>query len=303
MMSAGRFTRRNRFAVVAGLTAFLVLAGSGVATAAWTSAASVSGSVTAATTSLTIVGTSSLATTYAFAGTAAQSPMIVRTMVVTNTGSAPLNYSLAVSGVAGNALAPLVKLTLWTITGTCSTIMGIGATTGTLAAPPALPSAALSASPGDSYTLCAATSLNSTIAASHGLSVTPTITITGTVGSSWSSSVSDAAFTQSVYQISNPTSLTCTTGNNSKSVTLSWTAPDSIGSTANVTYQVSEAGGTVLVPFQSGLVSVPIFWNSSGTSRTLLLQAKEDLYGTTSAGISITLLQGDQGQSDKIYCP
>ena len=304
MRSFGALTRRNRLALVAGLSAFLVLAGTGVATAVWSAATSVTGSVTAAVTSLSISGSPSLTTTYAFAGTAAQSPTIVRSMLVTNTGSAPLNYSLAVSGVAGNTLAPLVTVTLWTITtGVCSAYVGLRATTGTLAAPPALPSGALSASPGGKYTLCVATALNSTVVDSQGRSVTPTITITGTVGSSWSSSVSDAAFTQSVYQISNPTTLTCTTASNSKSVTLSWTAPAATGSMANVTYQVSEASGAVLVPFQSGLSSGPILSNSTGPSRTLLLQAKEDLYGTTSAGISITLLQGGSGQSDKISCP
>jgi len=300
MRSFGALTRRNRLALVAGLSTFLVLAGTGVAMAVWTTATSATGSVTAATTSFTIVGSPSLATTYAFAATAS-SPIIVRSMVVTNTGSAPLNYSLAVGGVAGNALAPRVTLTLWT--GNCSSFAPFGAPIGTLAAPPALPSGALSASPGGKYTLCVATSLDSTVAVSQGLSVTPTITITGTVGSSWSSSVSDAAFTQSVYQISNPTTLTCTTASNSKSVTLSWTAPAAAGSMANVTYQVSEASGAVLVPFQSGLSSGPILSNSTGPSRTLLLQAKEDLYGTTSAGISITLLQGGSGQSDKISCP
>jgi hypothetical protein len=304
MMSSGGLTRRNRLALISGLCAFLVLAGTGVASAVWTSAASVTGSVAAAVTSLTVAGTPSLSTTYAFAGTAAQSPTIVRTMVVTNTGSAPLNYSLAVTGVAGNALAPLVKLTLWVTTGTCATTAGTGATSGTLAAPPVLPSGALTATPGGKFTLCASTSLNSTIVASQGLTVTPTLTITGTVGTStWTSSAADTAFTQSVYQMSNPGSLTCTAASNSKSVTLSWTAPFATGSTGNVTYQIIEASGAVLVPFQSGLVSGQISWDSSGPSRTLLLQAKEDLYGSTSTGISITLTQGTQGNSDKIFCP
>lgn len=300
MRSFGAPTRRNRLALVAGLSAFLVLAGTGVATAAWTSAASTTGSVTAATTSLTIVGTPSLTTTYAFAGTAAQSPTIVRTMVVTNTGTAPLNYSLAVGGVAGNTLAPLVTLRLWTITGTCSTLADLAATTGTLAAPPPLPSGALSASPGGSYTLCVATSLNSTIFASQGLSVTPTLTITGTVGSNWTTSAADATFTQSVYQMSNPTGLICTPASNGKSVTLSWTAPTANGSTANVTYQISEAGTAGPVPVQS---PVSISYDSTlGPARTFLIQAKEDLYGSTSAGISITLTQGTNGNSDKISC-
>ena len=304
MKSSGGLTRRNRLALISGLCAFLVLAGTGVASAVWTSAASVAGSVTAATAALSIQGANALDTKYAFAGVASNSPTIVRTMVIKNTGTAPLGYALSISGVAGNTLAPLVKLTLWTTTGTCSTTAGTGATTGTLALPPALPSDALSAAPGTSFTLCASTSLNSTIVASQGLTVTPTLTITGTVGTStWTSSAADTAFTQSVYQMSNPASLTCTAASNSKSVILRWTAPFATGSTGKVSYQIIESGGAVLVPFQSGLVSGQISWDSSGPSRILLLQAKEDLYGSTSTGISITLTQGIQGNSDKISCP
>jgi hypothetical protein len=305
MMSSGGLTRRNRLALISGLCAFLVLAGTGVASAVWTSAASVTGSVAAAVTSLTVAGTPSLSTTYAFAGTAAQSPTIVRTMVVTNTGSAPLNYSLAVTGVAGNALAPLVKLTLWVTTGTCSTTAGTGATSGTLAAPPVLPSGALTATPGGKFTLCASTSLNSTIVASQGLSVTPTLTIIGTVGTStWNTDTSDAPFTQTVYKMSDPTSLTCTQAKKAQSVTLSWTAPVNYGSTGNLSYQVVDTSGK-LIPSQPGTQTTVSIGSSdvSNTMQTFFVQAKEDLYGSTSTGISITLTQNSQGNSGKISCP
>jgi hypothetical protein len=286
MMSSGGLTRRNRLALISGLCAFLVLAGTGVASAVWTSAASVTGSVAAAVTSLTVAGTPSLSTTYAFAGTAAQSPTIVRTMVVTNTGSAPLNYSLAVTGVAGNALAPLVKLTLWVTTGTCATTAGTGATSGTLAAPPVLPSGALTATPGGKFTLCASTSLNSTIVASQGLTVTPTLTITGTVGTStWTSSAADTAFTQSVYQI-NPVSPTCV--RNGNLITLSWTAPANTNSASAVTYRVVDAtNGTVITPYQVAL-SVSLGSNDvSGSSGSIGVQALEGQFGTSSVSLPI----------------
>jgi hypothetical protein len=288
MMSPGGLTRRNRLALIAGLCAFLVLAGTGVASAVWTSAAFVTGSVTAAVTSLSIVGTPSLATTYAFAGTADQSPVLVRTIVVTNTGSAPLNYSLAVSGVAGNALAPLVKLTLWTTTGSCSTTAGIGATSGTLAAPPALPSGALTATPGGRYTLCASTSLNSTITASQGLSVTPTLTVTGTVGVSWTTSASDTTFTQSVYQI-NPVSIACVRSGNT--VTLSWTPPANTTGASAVTYRVVDASNTSIVikAYQTGL-SVPLVASDvSGSSGVVVVQALDGQFGASSASLPVSL--------------
>ena len=289
MRPFGSLTRRSRLALVAGLSAFLVLAGTGVATAVWSAATSVTGSVTAAVTSLSISGSPSLTTTYAFAGTAAQSPTIVRSMLVTNTGSAPLNYSLAVSGAAGNTLAPLVTVTLWTITtGVCSALGSLGATTGTLAAPPALPSGALSASPGGKYTLCVATSLNSTVAASQGLSVTPTITITGTVGSSWSSSASDAAFTQSVYQI-NPVSPTCV--RNGRTVTLSWTAPANTTGASAVNYRVVDASNNSIVikTYQAGLSVSLVASDLSGSSGSVVVQALDSQFGTSSVSLPISL--------------
>lgn len=295
-------TMRTRLAVITGLSVFLVLAGSGVAAAVWTSAASVTGSVTAATTSLTIGGANALDTQYAFAGDASHSPTIVRTLVVKNTGTAPLGYTLSISGIAGNPLAGFVTLTLWTSAGTCqSTGAGAGATTGSLASPPALPSGALSAAPGASFTLCASTTLNSTIAASQGLTVTPTLTITGTVGTStWTASAPDVTFTQTVYQMANPTALSCTQGkSNSKTVTLSWTAPVNYGSAGALTYQVVDTAGAVLSQ-PGGPTTITISSSDvKGFTQPFLVQAKEDLYGSTSPGLPITLNQ----QGNKISCP
>ena len=302
MRSFSRLTQRTRLAVIAGLSVFLVLAGSGVAAAVWTSADSVTGSVTAATTSLTIGGTNALDTQYAFSGDASHSPTIVRTLVVKNTGTAPLGYTLSVSGIAGDTLAGSVTLTLWTSTGTCSsTGAGAGATTGTLASPPALPSGALSAAPGASFTLCVSTALNTTIVGSQGLTVSPTFTITGTVGTStWTASAPDATFTQTVYRMANPTSLTCAPGKNDKTVTLSWTAPVGYGSTGKLSYQVVDTAGTLIPPQPGGQTTVSIGSKDvNSTPGTLFVQAKEDLYGSTSPGVSITL--GQQG--NKIFCP
>ena len=299
-------TMRTRLAVIAGLSVFLVLAGSGVAAAVWTSAASVTGSVTAATTSLTVGGANALDTQYAFAGDASHSPTIVRTLVIKNTGTAPLGYTLSISGIAGNTLAGSVTLTLWTSTGTCPSTgagagAGAGATTGTLASPPALPSGALSAAPGASFTLCVSTALNTTIVGSQGLTVTPTFTITGTVGTStWTASAPDATFTQTVYRMANPTSLTCSPGKSDKTVTLSWTAPVGYGSTGNVSYQVVDTAGTLIQAQPGGQTTVSIGSKDvNSTPGTLFVQAKEDLYGSTSPGVSITL--GQQG--NKIFCP
>ena len=303
MISRNGMSLRGRLAAIAGLTLFLVLAGTAIASAVWTAATSTTGTVSAAATSLTIAGTNSLTTQYKFAGAASNSPTIVRTTVVANTGTAPLSYTLSVSGVTGNALAPQVTLTLWTMAGTCLAGPGAGSTTGTLAVPPPLPSAALSAAPGVIFTLCASTRLNSTIPASQGMSVTPTLTITGTVGSNWTASTSDAAFTQSVYQMINPSSLVCAQGPG-KRATLSWTAPINTGSTGAVTYRVVDAANNsiVLVPFQSATTATIYAANLNGATENLLVQAKEGLYGSTSVGIPITLGQTG-GPSSSVTCP
>jgi hypothetical protein len=305
MRSVSRLTRRTRLAVVAGLSAFLVLAGTGVATAAWQASTSVNSSVTAATAKMTLsTASGALGTLYNFAGTPPTPPAsatvvtVVKGVVVTNTGTAPLNYSLAASIAAGNTLpATVVWVFLWTTTGTCSTTIGAGATSGSLAGPLSMPLTAASAVPGVAFTLCIGTNLTTTVAASQGLTITPTFTVTGTVGTSpWTSSAADAAFTQSVYQVSNPTSLTCT--QNKNSVTLSWAAPLNAGSGSIVTYQIIDAtSGIVVVAFQTGLTAtISAMTNLTGN---LLIQAKESLDGSISSGISTVLLV----RGNDVNCP
>jgi hypothetical protein len=303
MRSVRRLTRRTRLAVVAGLSAFLVLAGTGVATAAWQTSTSVNSSVTAATAKMTLSTSSgALGTLYKFAGTPPTPPAsatvvtVVKGVVVTNTGTAPLNYALAASIAAGNTLpATSVWVFLWTTTGTCSATIGAGATSGSLAGPLSMPLTAASAVPGVAFTLCIGTNLTTTLAASQGLSITPTFTVTGTVGTSpWTSSA-DATFTQSVYQMIDPTALTCTRAK--KNVTLSWSAPVNTGSTGNVTYQIIEATSKhVLVPLQSGLTAIITPADLTTSPETLLVQAKEDQYGSTSAGTTSTMILHMQGK-------
>ncbi len=183
---------RKRFALFAGTVTFLVLAGSTFATASWVTSTSISGTVTAATTSATISGTTALDYTYQFGGAASTSPVIIKPILVSNTGTAPLNYTLGVSNVSASNFASSVKLSLWLqVAGACGTAVPGGATMGTLAAPPALPSGAASGAASSSFTLCAATSLNTTVAATTGFTVTSTVSLNGQVGaSSWVASVS-----------------------------------------------------------------------------------------------------------------
>ena len=85
-----------RVAIAVGSVVFLLLAGTGLASAVWLVTAPTSGTVSAATVSFTAVGSGSLAGEYKFAG-AAPGGAKVRSVVLTNTGQSPLIYSLAKS--------------------------------------------------------------------------------------------------------------------------------------------------------------------------------------------------------------
>lgn len=287
--------RSRRLAVIAGLCAFLVLAGPAVANAAWTAATSAGSSVTVATVDMTVTGHSALSTQYKFAGAATNSPVIIKPLPVTNTGTSPLNLALTVGGVSGNTLAPLVKVTLWKSAGTtcAATIPGTGTTVGTLADLPALPTGSTTAAEGTAFTLCVATSLNDTVATAQGLTVTPTFTVTGTVGTSPWTTFAAGAFTQSVYKMVDATALTCTEVSSvliSQTVTLAWTAPTGTGTTGTVTYRVVNADTNTVIRSGITATNTSIAYDDlSAATTNLLIQADESQYGTTSVGLPITV--------------
>ena len=288
-MSVGR-RRSARVAIAVGLVVFLVFAGTGLASAVWFVSASTSGTVSAATVSFSAVGTSSLSTEYKFAG-AGPGGAKVRSVVLTNTGQSPLNYSLAVANTGSATLPSNVSLTLWLMSGSCGTTPGTGSTAGTLAAPPAMPTGVTSAAVGASaVTLCMMTRLTTTVALAQGQSVTSTPTFTGTVGTStWKTSVSDAAFTQTVYRVANVTGATCTTTPPALVngyATLNWTT------VAGVTYKVVDAGngGTInpSTPPQR-LDAVQLSGSATSSTTTVTIYAMEATYGTTSTGVPLQM--------------
>lgn len=184
----GRVLQR-RLAISAGIVTMLVLSVAGVASASWTTSAGTVTSVSAGTTSLTVTGTNALGYGYQFGGEESASPVVIKAIVVANTGTAPLIYTLAVLNAASNAastpLAPSITLSLWLqVASSCGTTVPGGATVGTLVAPPALPAGTTSAVAGSSFSLCVATSLKATVAATTGTSVAATFTINGRVGTS-----------------------------------------------------------------------------------------------------------------------
>jgi len=287
---AGLGRVRGRVAVAIGLIVFFVLAGTGVATAAWFVSVSTLGTVNAATVSFTAVGTGSLGTEYKFATTVtAPAGAVTRAVVLTNTGQSPLTYSLTMANAGSATLPANVSLTLWLMSGTCGTTPSAGSTAGTLAAPPAMPVGVASAAVGaPAVTLCMMTKLTTTVAASQGQSVTSTPTFTGTVGSSsWKSSVTDATFTQTVYQVANVTGASCATTPSTLVngyATLTWTT------VTGVTYKVVDSGNGGAINPSTPPQRIDAFQLSgspSGGQTIIIINAMESTYGTTSTGVPI----------------
>ncbi|GAA0992966.1 hypothetical protein [Subtercola frigoramans] len=306
--------RAGRAAAVAALTTFIVLAFCAPASAAWTSATvALTATPTAAAATATLTGTSALASEYKFA-VASPSTIVVEPLTVSNTGTAPLSYTL--TAVNSGSLSPsLVAVSLWLAgAGVCQATVPTTpgqATTGTLAALPALPSGAGSAAGGVSFLLCAATSLSSTVAASQGQSITATLTVTGRVGSNWVAVAAGAPFIQDIFRTGDPGVVVRTQKSTlnvlgivvSTYVTLSWAAPTSTGT--GLTYPIIRSGTGALVKTATA-TSVDIVWADLASSpQTLLVQAKETQYGTTSAGRPITLTgnAGVLGLLENVTCP
>ena len=296
-----RIPHARLFAVVF-IVVFLLLAGTGVSSAAWTAiAGSTTGSVTAATTSLTVTGSGTTNTVYKFAGAPNNSNVGVRSLLVTNTGTAPLTYSISATGVSGTLPVANVTLVVWKLasTATCTTTVVGASVSGTLAAPPVLPAPTFTAARGESFRICAMTRLGTSVAESQGQALAATLVVTGTVGTSWNATAGDGtALTQSVYQVPNIGAISCNDPFFNPTVTLSWAAPAAAasGSTGALAYRVVDASTGAVVKQLQSATSVGIGPNDLATSpATLLVQVQEAQYGTTSIGTPVTLTKSSYG--------
>jgi hypothetical protein len=294
-----RRTRRPRrpwhFAVGVFAAVLLVAVTGSTAGAYWVaSSVSLTSTATGATASGTLAGTAGLTTEYKFTGAGTASTPTIAPLVFANTGTAPLAVTVAVSGVAGT-LAPNVVLTFWAgSAGACAaTIPASGTTIGTLAVPPALPAAFASVAAGASVTLCAATRLNTTVAASQGQTVSPVFTLTGRVGTNWTATAAGAAFTQSVFRVPDPAPITCAdgTGLGAGTVTLSWA-----GVSGATTYRIIKTSDSSIVKASNAATSRTVNGLELGLVSVLgpgtvpvLVQSLDSTYGTTSAGTTVNL--------------
>ena len=82
---------------------------------------------------------------------------------------------------------------------------------------------------------------------------------------------------------------------------LNWTAPVNYGSTGTLSYQVVDAQG-LMIPSQPGGQATVTLASSdvNGFTQPFLVQAKENLYGSNSSGLPITLSQQKGG---RLLCP
>ena len=285
---------RRRIGLIASLVTLAVLGSSGGAAAAWNASSSVSAAASSTTIGTTMQQTGSLSTTYRYSGTS--STAASGQLTITNTGGAPLTYSLANQLAGSTALAQKTTLRLWT--GSCGTSAPVGAMTTTLAnTAPVLPQAARTLAAGASVTVCISTQVEGTTNASvQGQSITATFSVVGAVGTSWTTSASAAAVTQSVYRLSAAGSPTCA-ALPWDDVRLTWSAPPNRADSTPVTYRVFDtSSGTTVTTVSSAnaTVSADISGHDIGANGAfrLAIEARESSGSATtapaSAAVSVT---------------
>lgn len=292
----------------AGFAAFVVVAllavGSGGASAYWTAAVqSLGASANAATVSVTTSTPTALTKQYMF--TAATEPtanLAIAPLVFTNTSTSPLTLSIALSANT-DTLASSINLFLWAGSGgTCpSTVPGSGTSTTLLSAQPTIPASISTVAAGASVTLCAATKLIGTMLNSQGLTVSPVLTVTGRVGTTWSAAASTPPFVQSVYRVPPVPTPSCVTKPGliglGDYVTLTWTAVSGAtsytvykgsGSSATVVRTITPAGGATSISTDLTIGDLGLLGTATGTA-TVSLVSNDSLYGTTGVPTVSTL--------------
>ncbi|MDL5352062.1 hypothetical protein [Microbacterium sp. zg-YB36] len=296
---------RRRLGPIAALVTLAVLGGSGVAVAVWTASASVSATASSTSPATTVGLSGGLNTTYSFNGP--KSGVAVRgALEITNTGGAPLTYALTntLAAESSAALAKATDLTLWVakagVADPCNQpIPTTGTVKTTLAeVAPALPAGAQTLAAGAKVTVCVATSLPKSLPSSAnedlpGQKVTATFAVTGAVaGSSWTASATATSVTQTVYRLGPVRAIACN-DNTALNLTVSWTAPASKPTGAQVSYRVYDVAnpGVALGPQPTTATSLqlsPDTWSRNGTYR-IAVEATESLHGTTSKVVETSI--------------
>lgn len=233
--------RVPRGAIIAGLTAFLVLGSTGIAAAVWTASASpLTSSVTAGTLSVTM-NPSDVANL-----TATYTPAVLSdtsAVPLTNSGSVPANYSLQLKA-ASNGLADVTTVTAWIVStvSQCTPGSSVGAPTfsGILSTGVTI-SGSVAVAVAD--IICIRTAIPATYATAPGPNSTPTALLSYWQGS-WSGSASASAI-QSFKDTLRPTKpgTPVATTITAAKTTLTWAA--STDNVAVAHYDIYRNGGLV----------------------------------------------------------
>jgi hypothetical protein len=258
---------RARRALLVGLVVFLVLTGTGLAQAVWTTATTHTTTVTAGNLTAALDGpglTANDITTDAWHGPT--------TVTIRNTSEVPVSARLAFT-TTGTLEAQRVQLALWPRTGTtCPTTVPSTAATSTLAAP-VLPASATTVAAKASVVLCAATRVSAELAGTAGQSLTATPVVTTTYpGTTWTATATGAAFTHTMApapaSTPNPvSSIVCTPLANNR-IQLSWTPV--AGATD---YRIEAPQKTQQTPNPSVVLTRGDIGGSDGAYRTVTITA------------------------------
>jgi len=223
------------------LSTFLVLAGTGMASAVWTAASSgLTSTVTAGSLTVTQSSSPTLDATYSAANLSDTSPV-----TITNTGSVPAtSYTAQVIAANGNNLANATTVTGWIVatTSACTPASGVPVGSPAVSLTAGL-SFTSSLAAGGSAIFCIRTSISSSYSAAPGAAASNPLTKLSYSAGSWSgSSVASArqTWTDTVAP-STPTAVSATA--TSTSATVSWTA--SSDNVAVATYDIY-SGGTLI---------------------------------------------------------
>jgi hypothetical protein len=222
---------RNRAIIAFGVVLFLVLAGTGTASALWSSLSGVGGTVSAASMGITQTGFESLAVEYNASTTQKLAPV-----TVTNTGTVASTYSLVMRGPVGNAIASAASVQARIISPTASCTSTTTVTTYKWSTP--LPALTGTLAPGASVIYCVQSTMTST-AATVGTTMQATLALTSksTVGT-WTASDDGVATQTSRDSVAPSAPVITVSGTTATSTTLSWdSGTDNIGVVAHDLYR------------------------------------------------------------------
>lgn len=186
---------RTRMPLVVGLSVFLLLASTGVATARWVVAATTTIPVTTGELATQVTGTAGLGGL----DITPDQPTTPVALTLHNSSPVPVDYTWEFASSSGTVDPAMIALSVWESTGTtCSPgIPPTGITTGTLATPPPVP---VSHVAGETDTVvCAVTSFTGSLVdmAGQSLTATPTLTAHLTTGT-WTTTATGDSFTHTI---------------------------------------------------------------------------------------------------------